>query len=382
MLSGSKIRNAPQSTRSRSIAAFENPVSLFLKPSTTTKWRLRIKRSQIWDRSEKRLVAVFIRQLAAISNIVNNKYFDDLLASLPRRVIADFLGVRARVVLLESMQQFEALASRTYEGHQITSALGITGSVGYRTVQLDELWKEDFSMVLANGIDTMYVTGSDGNLLNLASLPLTENTTYAPYRFGAIANWCNTENRVALALNRNGEILLFKDNELQFAKRRGAWQFYSHQPVLSQFGHGLKRQLKEAIYESCLDVSFARTGGCIAVVRRKNASRIAQYVNRDDIIAQPKTTKTRLLAKAIGRKKFPAIDRRLRLELVSMDGATVIDHRGNVLAAGAIVKVPSGSSGGGRKAAARQLSKLGLGIKISSDGPVLGFHDKEIVFTI
>jgi hypothetical protein len=383
MLSGSRIQNAPQSQTSWSIAAFENPVSIFVKPDKTTVWRLRLRRSQAWDRSEKRLVEIFIRQLANLSDAANAEYLDDLLNVVPRRVIAEFLGVKAKTVLLESMQQFESLASRTYEGHQITSAVGITGSVGYQTVRLDELWKEDFSMVLANGIDTIYVAGTDGRVFNLAVLAPGKNTPYAPHRFIAMANWCDTTNRVALALNRNGEILLFKDRKLQFAKRRGSWQLYSHEPALSRFGRGLRRRLKEAIYETCLDVSFARTGGCIAVVRRDCAARVSEYVNRRDVVDEAQSTKSTLLAKAIRGRPFPAIDRRLRTDLVSMDGATIIDHQGKVLAAGAIVKVPSGSSGGGgRRAAARQLSKLGLGIKISSDGPVVGFRRKQIVFTL
>jgi hypothetical protein len=291
MLSGSRIQNAPQSQKSHSIAAFENPLSIFVKPDTATKWRLRLRRSQAWDQTEKRLVEIFIRQLGSIAGFERNTYFADLLASLPRRVISEFLGVRAKTVLLESMQQFESLASRTYEGHQITSALGITGSVGYRTIHLEELWNEDFSMVLANGIDTMYVTGSDGGVFNLISLQPGESVPYAPHRFSAIANWCNVNNRVALALNRNGEILLFKDTRLQFAKRRGAWQFYSHDPVLRQFGYGLRNELKDAVYETCLDVSFARTGGCIAIVGRTNVPRLSDYVNADDIslnVAQQK----------------------------------------------------------------------------------------------
>jgi hypothetical protein len=384
VLSGSRIQNAPQSQRSRSVAAFENPLSIFIKPDTATKWRLRLRRSQAWDQSEKRLVEIFIRQLGGIADFEADSYFADLLASLPRRVISEFLGVRAKTVLLESMQQFESLASRTYEGHQITSALGITGSVGYRTIHLEELWNEDFSMVLANGIDTMYVTGSDGGVFNLISLQSGESVPYAPHRFSAIANWCNVNNRVALALNRNGEILLFKDRRLQFAKRRGAWQFYSHDPVLRQFGYGLRNELKDAVYETCLDVSFARTGGCIAIVGRTNIPRLSDYVNANDMISERRTAKTKLLSKAIPKRStFTTLDRRVRLELVSMDGATILDHQGNILAAGAIVKVPSGSSGGGgRRAAARQLSKLGLGIKISSDGPVLGFRRKQVVFTL
>ena len=63
-----------------------------------------------------------------------------------------------------------------------------------------------------------------------------------------------------------------------------------------------------------------------------------------------------------------------------MDGAVILRHTGEVLAAGSIVKVPSGSAGGGRRAAAFQLSRLGLGIKISADGPITGFRKRKEIF--
>ena len=44
-------------------------------------------------------------------------------------------------------------------------------------------------------------------------------------------------------------------------------------------------------------------------------------------------------------------DRRLRQELAAIDGATVLSFEGDVLAVGAIVKIPGGSAGGGRLAA-------------------------------
>jgi hypothetical protein len=65
-----------------------------------------------------------------------------------------------------------------------------------------------------------------------------------------------------------------------------------------------------------------------------------------------------------------------------MDGATVLTRTGRVLTAGAIVKVPGGSTGGGRTAAAKQLSKLGLAIKISADGPITGFKKRAIIFSL
>jgi len=55
-----------------------------------------------------------------------------------------------------------------------------------------------------------------------------------------------------------------------------------------------------------------------------------------------------------------------------------------LLAVGAILKIPGGSSGGGRLAAAIELSKLGLGIKVSQDGGILMFHDgkKEPIISV
>ena len=76
----------------------------------------------------------------------------------------------------------------------------------------------------------------------------------------------------------------------------------------------------------------------------------------------------------IAGRTFPELDRRFRLELLSIDGAVVIDHRGKVLAAGAILKIPGGSTGGGRLAAARVLASLGLGIKVSQDGSIVCLH--------
>lgn len=76
----------------------------------------------------------------------------------------------------------------------------------------------------------------------------------------------------------------------------------------------------------------------------------------------------------IAGRKFYELDRKLRLELMSIDGATIVDADGNILAVGAIIKIEAGSTGGGRLAAARTLSKYGMSIKISNDGRIEGFR--------
>jgi hypothetical protein len=73
-------------------------------------------------------------------------------------------------------------------------------------------------------------------------------------------------------------------------------------------------------------------------------------------------------------RKFHELDRRLRQELVAIDGATVLSHEGDLLAVGAILKIEGGSASGGRLAAAKTLSSLGVGIKVSQDGGITGYR--------
>ena len=73
---------------------------------------------------------------------------------------------------------------------------------------------------------------------------------------------------------------------------------------------------------------------------------------------------------------FHQLDRRLRQELLAVDGATLIDHTGVVLAVGAILQIPGGD-GWRSTCGSKSLGKLGLGIKVSQDGPIQGFRRDE-----
>ena len=84
--------------------------------------------------------------------------------------------------------------------------------------------------------------------------------------------------------------------------------------------------------------------------------------------------KTANLLRIINGRKFQELSRKLRQELIGIDGATIIDYEGNILAVGAIIKIEAGSVGGGRLAAAKTLSNYGISMKISADGRIEGFR--------
>ena len=80
----------------------------------------------------------------------------------------------------------------------------------------------------------------------------------------------------------------------------------------------------------------------------------------------------------IGNKKFHELSRKLREEIVGMDGATIIDYDGTIIAAGAIIKIEAGSKAGGRLAATQTLARYGVSLKISQDGIIQGYtYDKK-----
>lgn len=81
--------------------------------------------------------------------------------------------------------------------------------------------------------------------------------------------------------------------------------------------------------------------------------------------------------------KFEDINRKLRSELIGLDGACILTKEGEMLAFGAIIQNDSGSSGGGRGAAAKKLSNYGgFAIKISTDGYIEVYHKENRIYAI
>ena len=68
--------------------------------------------------------------------------------------------------------------------------------------------------------------------------------------------------------------------------------------------------------------------------------------------------------------------------VIELDGACIIDMSGNVCACGAIIKNDSGSTGGGRGAASKKLSRYGFAIKISTDGYIELYIDGNQKYAI
>jgi hypothetical protein len=389
------VRGTSPSPPQRPAVAERGRHSIEIKPSQATPWCLTITRDQPFAKtvpgqvSEKQLAKAFVAQLAAMpEGFEAGPFAADLMARLPRRLVVDTLcpaGVDHGAVLA-AIDQLQVWSNRSYEGQPIVAAVGFTpephalpGSSGKAipAVQLQEAWAEDFGAVLTNSFDTMLVADYSGQLHAYAAMASpAQPPPLAPVRLGAVAQWsAEHPDRLALVLNRANELLVLRHGALVFAHRAGSWFFLAPEAIVQQMGGPRDLELKRAVYASCLDASFAGTGACIGILNADATARLKEIAPEPaDHLLPQSSAKARLLQRAINGQPFHALDRRLRQEILAIDGATILDHTGQLLAAGAILKVPGGSSGGGRRAAAVALAAYGVGIKVSADGGIEGFR--------
>jgi hypothetical protein len=384
MFSGASLepKSAPSTPAHQCVTYSDREIAI--KPTQNTSYRLVIRR-QASDPAEEAVIRSFADVFGLLMPTFGTPVFDDLLNSFTRRVAARAVSQHHEDLLLRILDQFDLWSTRLCEGKPIAASIGVDPAIAPGEVTLTDLWMDDYSAVLTNGVDTIIIASPQGTIADYTELPHGGTPSFAPDRFRAIASWA-TGNRVAVCLTRSGEILLFANERLVFARRSGIWHFLKHDSILSQMGCPRSEDVRRAIYESCLDASFARTGACVAVVTSGNRHRVSRYVDDKDLIERLLSRKARFMNRLIGTE-FQRLNRRLRQELLAIDGAIVIGDEGPILAVGAIVRVPGGSTGGGRLAAAKALSSLGLGIKVSQDGGIQGYRrggagEAELAFSV
>lgn len=378
MFTGSELSEQDENPRWKKRQAFlRNVCEMIVRTPGGEAKCFSLKRSQAFDQADADFVESFIKHLDKLDAVTATPLLDDLINPLLRRTVAQRVASPASDLVSRILAQYEAWAEQTYEGRKISAAIGLDpGNATATGVQVLKVFAESFGAVLANGLESFLIAGANGDLVGYEPLSNAPGglSLAAPLRFCRLAEWAAGQ-KVGVGLNRNGEILVFANQGIIFAKRRGSWRHFTHEALIKRIAlHGsFEPDLCKAVYQTSLDVSFAKTGGGIALIRRTKANdlRTAAVVNDKDLRGAT-TLKGQCLKTIIG-KPFQQLDRRLRQDIVAMDGATVLDYRGNVLAAGAIVKVDAGSDGGGRLLAARTLAKYGLGIKISTDGEIRGF---------
>ncbi len=398
--------------------------SMLLKPHKQDEYRLIIKRNQPFKNKDISLVKNIMSELVTVSSneALDNVYKKNLQGIAIENAICKSLSEGSSTVLLELIEELTKWAERTYEGHNMTFGFVINEQVESKSgLHFTDFIANDFMALLSDGKLSTLELDKHGNFVGYSILErLRAIPTICPQSNINFAKFC-TENKIGVTLYENGDILLFKNYSLQFAKRRGVWNSYDHETMidlLSNKANHTMKEIRKSIYITALDVSFKKNGGCIVYLNKDDQGLVMNHINMDDILSEKhyeikkdlerleqeklynlfnknyidtvynlsfaeyqdenNCLKAKTLRKIINGRKFHELNRKLREELVGMDGATIVDFDGTIVATGAIIKIEAGSTGGGRLAATKTLSKYGVAIKISTDGVMQGFvNDKR-----
>lgn len=428
LFTGSFIEGEEESTSRDNEVAFGKKNSLLIKPSKSDEYRLVLKRGQPFQSFEVNLLKAILAEINEIAQLefADDSYINVLQENAIEKSICESICDPETVSsMFGIINELEKWAARTYEGKK--TAIGIIINLAVDASEQEDVMSyydvinKDFFALLSDGVDSYIEFDKKGNLLGYVQMnKVKKMPSIAPLEFENVSRYCN-ERKIGIVLTKTGDVLIFKNRNLLFAKRAGNWNIYSHEEViqlLSYRGNYSLKDIRRSVYYTALDTSFAYNGGCIVYLNKDMAESALMHINAHDIIderyfemkkaqelefagrlynlqnlssveamynvpyltflQEQKCIKAQSIRKLINGKPFHELSRKLRQELVSMDGATVIDSDGTIIAVGAILKIEAGSEGGGRLAAATTLSKYGVAIKISQDGVIKAFYpDKK-----
>lgn len=355
-------------------------------------------------------------------------------------ITGDIPGSKAE----ELFNVLEQWAVKTYEGKNVTMGFVIdpTGisSAGIGFKEWISFLEDDYSAVISDCIHSVFTLDKNCNFLGYRSIsdsgklpecPLNERV---PLRFmNIIHQFVPKEsekaktNKVGIFLLSNGDILLAKDGVTRFVKRNMQWLNLSYDAfknALQGFVYEMYQeselvdaeQLISSVYASVLDVSFSHTGGIISIVgpdwkikqgEKKPVDQVLNFADNllldDETIDQrekaerqnsvntsderehdikKRTLKRKVIRNLVQGKKFTLLDRKLRSELIALDGACILDLDGSIYSFGAIIQNDSGSTGGARAAAAKKLSQYGMAVKVSTDGYIEVYINSVPVYVV
>ena len=424
LLTGSFIDGEIESSIRDNEVAYGKRNTLLIKPSKSDEYRLILKRGQPFQIFEVNLLKSILNEIDKISSLEldDDSYIAVLQENAIEKSICSSICEGETVnSMFGIINELEKWGARTYEGSKVAIGIIINLSADISEQEdnliYSEVMNKDFFALLSNGKDSYVEFDKKGNLLGYVQLDKVKKVPcITPYEYEMVARYCN-EKRIGIVLTENGDFLIFKNRNLLFAKRSGNWNIYSHEEViqlLSYRGNYSLKDIRRSIYYTALDASFAYCGGCIVYLNKDSVESALTHINAHDIVdehyfeikkqqelenagklynlqtlssveamynvpyltflQEQKCIKAQSIRKIIHNKPFHELSRKLRQELVSMDGAIVIDSDGTIIAVGAILKIEAGSEGGGRLAAATTLSKYGVAIKVSQDGIIKAFY--------
>ncbi|MBL8140001.1 MAG: hypothetical protein JNM38_02735 [Acidobacteria bacterium] len=246
---------------------------------------------------------------------------------------------------------------------------------------------------LCDGLRTVYLMNQHGHILDIVDIAHwarqasggRELEVPCAQAFHAHALATLGSSRVCIVLSPTHEIKVFAEGTQVFSFRSATWHLLDLAAKYAQWQRAVGNpKVAQRLFQTALDLSDARQGA-LFVVLRNPINAIAELVAPADVL---RTNPSRDATGAVSRRDFMYlltarsvidIDESVLVALASMDGATVTDREGRLMAVGAILRHPatelSGTQAaeGARSTAALAASRFGPVLKVSEDGNISCF---------
>jgi hypothetical protein len=250
---------------------------------------------------------------------------------------------------------------------------------------------------LCDGLHTLFLVNRDGLMLDIidigqwagkacggADLTIPCAATFAAHARATIGS-----RHVCVVLSPSHEIKVFSEGMQTFTFRHAKWHLLDLQAHYVRWVAAVgSAVLAERLFQTALDLAEAREGALFVVVRDA-ATALPHLIApgdtleaaRGDGAVDPARPSRRDLLYLLTNRTVMDLDYSVLAALGSMDGATVVDRMGRLLAAGAILRHPplaglvaTEEVEGARTTAAMAAASFGAVLKVSQDG-VITFLD-------
>lgn len=258
---------------------------------------------------------------------------------------------------------------------------------------------------LADGLRTLFLVARDGRLLDIVDVARwaeqaaggRELEVPCAQAYAAHARATLGGKHVCVVLSPGHEIKVFAAGAQIFTFRNADWHLLDLQAKYVMWEAAVGNpSLARRLFQTALDLSDARQGALFVVLRRPldSISELVAAPERLDMelvgqhSAASPPSRRHLLHVLAGRTVIE-LDPSVLSALATLDGATVTDREGTLLAAGAILRhpltseaaKPTGITEGARTTAALAASRFGPVLKVSEDG-MITFYDCGRVWDI
>lgn len=345
------------------------------------------------------------------SGLIEDRYVGAFLD--PRSYAIDARETRAdRIASIIEMLRVAALSS--YESRPISTGVLLLGTSddpvrpGKHVTSAVLSYTEELTRIksfyrMAEGVHTLFLASSEGRLLDIIDIRRWAGTarlsslTSRPFPPHARATL--QHGHVCAVLSPSREIKIFAEGTEMFTFRGAAWHLVDVQAKFRLWADAVGDDpLAARIFQTARDLSEAREGALFVVVREPEVAvpQIVAPADRLDLpIREPNARgdgsegpTRRHLLHLLERRTITDLDPSVFMGLAALDGATVTDRSGRILAAGAILRHPpsqqldaGGEVEGARTTAAMAASQFGPVLKVSEDG-IITFFDRERVWDI